>query len=374
MARMNLAVVFGAKSPEHDVSIVTTLQAWPWINKDKYYPYLIYLDPQNQAYLCPSPEKYQPRVLIKKTLERNIRVEFIHGGFLMKKGVLRKKVPLDCALLILHGSYGEDGRIQGMLDFLEIPYTGSGVLGSALGMDKVAMKDIFVKLGLPVTPYLWFWYQEFKKDPARIKKLVKKKLKYPLYVKPANAGSSIGITRIKTEKKLAEAIKKAARYDYKILLEQEIERAVDINCAVMGGWDPIVSPCEQPITTNRFFSFQEKYLKGGKKKGLVNVNRIIPAPIPDKVTVQIQEMAKLIFKELGCWGMARMDFLYQEKTKTAYPNEINTIPGSLAFYLWEAGGIKPSQLIDKMVKLALERSREIAKLDYSFQSPLLDQK
>jgi len=371
--KLNLAILFGAKSPEHEVSIITALQASEWIDRQRYQPYFIYLDRQNQAYLCPKISSSNLAQLIKKTLEQNRRIEFRRKAFLVGRGLLKKIIPIDAALLCFHGSYGEDGRIQGLLDFLEVPYTGSGVLGSALGMDKVATKAIFAKLGLPVTPYLWFYYSQLKQNTKEYLKLIRKRLNYPLFVKPANAGSSVGITKVTKEKQLSEAIKKASRYDQKILIEQSIEGAVDINCAVMGGHRPIASVCEQPISEDQFLSFREKYLKGGKTKGMAGLSRIVPAPIPNKIAAKIQEMAKLIFQEFSCWGMARIDFLYQKKTGKIYPNELNTIPGSLAFYLWKASGIRPEILIDKMISLALKRSRNQARLSYKFKSPILSQ-
>jgi len=372
--KLNLAIIFGSKSPEHEVSIVTALQAWDWINPKKYNRFLIYVDRNNQAYLCPAFPKKDYRYFIKKSLRKKHLVNFVQNGIVVRKAFLKKKIRIDVALLLMHGSYGEDGRIQGMLDFLGIPYTGSGVLGSSLGMDKATMKDIFVKMGLRVASYDWFWDDEFKKNPKKIIAGVKKNLQYPLFIKPANGGSSIGISKAKNRKQLKKAVKIASKFDHKILIEQSVEEAVDINCAVMGGYQPIASACEQPISEDKFLSFTEKYLKGGKAKGMAGLSRIIPAPISQKATKKIQAISKLIFKELGCWGMARMDFLYQEKTGKIYPNEINTISGSLSFYMWQASGIKPTQLIDKMVKLALKREKEANKLDYIFRSEILDQK
>lgn len=372
--KLNLAIIFGAKSCEHEVSIVTAFQAWDWINPQKYHRFLIYIDDNNQTYLCPSFSKKDYRHFIKKTLQKKHLVNFVKKGMIIRRGFFKKKVNIDAALLLMHGSYGEDGRIQGMLDFLEIPYTGSGVLGSSLGMDKVVMKDIFVKMGLRVTPYEWFWDDEFKNNPQKITTTIEKNLQYPLFVKPANGGSSVGVSKVKNRRQLEKAIKTASKFDHKILVEQSVEKAVDINCALMGGYQPTVSVCEQPLSEDQFLSFREKYLKGGKTKGMAGLSRIVPAPISSKATREIQEIAKLIFRELGCWGMARMDFLYQEKTGKIYPNEINTIPGSLSFYLWQASGIKPPQLIDKMVELALQKEKETNRLSYTFKSKILDQK
>lgn len=374
MKKLNLAVIFGAKSPEHDVSIVTTLQAWEWIDSEKYNRCLIYIDQNNHSYLCPLMEKENYQQFIKEVLEEKREVEFLPGGFRLKKDLFRKEVKVDVALLSMHGAYGEDGRIQGMLDFYSIPFTCSGVLGSALGMDKVAQKNIFEKLGLPVTPYFWFYDADYQTASQEIKLQIEKNIKYPLFMKPATGGSSVGIVKVEGEEELEGAIKKVSQYDHKILVEQAVEGAVDINCAVMGGYATKVTLCEQPLSEDQFLSFKEKYLKGGKTKGMAGLSRIIPAPIPDKVAKSAQEMAQKIFRELGCWGMARMDFLYQKKTQKIYPNEINTIPGSFAFYLWQATGITPTQMIDELVGLALEREKGINSLNYQYQSEILNQK
>ncbi|MBM3208669.1 D-alanine--D-alanine ligase [Candidatus Shapirobacteria bacterium] len=373
MEKINLAVVFGGKSLEHEVSIVSTFQAWEWINPQKYNRYLIYIDQNNRSYLCPSLRKENYQQFIKKVLEEKRGIEFISGGFRYSRSFLKKEVGIDVALLILHGAYGEDGRVQGMLDFYGIPFTCSGVLGSALGMDKVEQKNIFEKLGLPITPYLWFYDFEYQSSPQKIKLEIKKCLKYPLFVKPANGGSSVGVTKVKEERGLDQAVQKVSQYDHKILVEQSVG-GVDINCSVMGGYELRVTPCEQPLSEDEFLSFREKYLKGGKTKGMAGLSRIIPAPIPDEVAGLAQEMAKKVFRELGCWGMARMDFLYQKETQKIYLNEINTIPGSLAFYLWQAYGLTPSQMVDELIKLALEREEERARLNYHYQSEILNQK
>ncbi|MBM3205434.1 D-alanine--D-alanine ligase [Candidatus Shapirobacteria bacterium] len=371
---LNLGIIFGGKSPEHEVSIVTTFQAWPWIDSKKYQRFLIYLDYENQAFLCPTIKKQNPQQFIEKALKRKQGVDFVKKGIKVKKGFFSKKIPLDVILLLTHGGTGENGEFQGLLDFCEIPYTGSNVLGSALSMDKIITKNIFIKLGFKVAPYLWFTKDEFKKNSQKIINQIGRKIKYPVFVKPTTSGSSIGVNKAKNKKELIKAINIASKFDHKILIEKGLEGAVDVNCAVMGGYKPIASVCEQPITEDQFLSFKEKYLKGGKNKGMAGLSRIIPAPISEKTTKEIQQIAKIIFKELNAWGMARIDFLYQKKSGQIYPNEMNTIPGSLAFYLWQASGLKPTQLIDKMIELALERKKDLEKLNYHFKSEILAQR
>lgn len=368
---INLAVIFGAKSTEHEVSIISALQALDWIDRKKYKPYIIYLDYDNNPFLCKWPRKKDLSAFIEETIKSNKKVEFVKGGIRTGK-LLRKTIKIDAALLIMHGAFGEDGKIQGLLDFYEISYTGCGVAGSVLGMDKVLSKEIFAKIGLPVCPFTWFWDKEFEKNKKEVLKTIEERLKYPIFAKPANSGSSVGITKAKNRNELEKAIKTASKFDHKILLEQSIEGSVDINCAVMGGYDLKVSVCEQPISEDEFLSFQEKYLKGGKTKGMAGLSRIIPAPIPDSVSKKIQEAAKTAFRETGAFGMARIDFLYQPKTKKFYINEINTIPGSLAFYLWQSSGIEPQKMIDEMISIAIQKNKENSLLSFSFKSKILE--
>ena len=372
--QLNLGIIFGGKSPEHEVSIITAFQVWPWINKEKYQPFLIYLDYDNQAFLCPPIKKQDYQKFIENTIKEKAYVDFIKGGIHLKKGFFKKRIKVDAVLLLTHGGSGENGQIQGLLDFFDIPYTGSNLLTSAITMDKVLTKESFAKIGLKTLPYSWFDYKDFKKDQKKIVKDIEDKLKYPLFIKPARSGSSIGINKVKNRKELVGAINKAAVFDNKILIEESLEDAIDINCAVMGGLSPIISPCEQPLSDEQFLSFQEKYLKGGKNKGMASLSRIIPAPIPEKKALEIKNMAKIIFGEIILWGMSRIDFLYQKKTGKVYPNEINSIPGSLAFYLWQAKNIQPPQLIDRMIDLAIERKKQEKNLKYFFKSEILKQK
>lgn len=374
MAKLNLAIIFGSKAPEHEVSIVTAFQALKWVDQEKYNCHLLYITPQNETFLCPSIEGKDFKHFIEETLKKRERVQFVQGGIQVKKLFAEKRISLDAALLLMHGSYGEGGKIQGMLDFYGIPYTGSDVLGSSVAMDKVVTNSVFKSLGLTVSPYVWFFYSEFAQNEYGLVAMIEKKLKYPLFVKPANAGSSIGISKVHNKEELVKAIKLASQFDRKILVEQARIDAVDINCSVLGGDEVEVSVCEQPISDDEFLTFKEKYLKGGKTKGMAGLSRVIPAPIPGKKSREIQEMAKTIFRAMGCHGVCRIDFMYQKKTGKVFPGEVNTIPGSLAYYLWEASGIKPSALIDKLIALAIQRTKELGNLNYNFKSEILDQK
>ncbi|RLC35454.1 D-alanine--D-alanine ligase [Candidatus Shapirobacteria bacterium] len=369
--KKNLGIVFGAKSAEHEVSVVTMFQAYKLLDKSKYNLFLIYIDKNNKVFLCPKLRATSYKKFIKKTLKLDMRIDFVNGGF-VKRNVFKKYQRLDAVLLTMHGSFGEDGKLQGVFDFLNIPYTGTDVLGSVVGMDKVLMKPILKDLFSQTLNYVWFYGSEFKKNENVWLSKIKNSLKFPLFVKPANAGSSVGISRVDKQSKLRSAIDYALNFDRKVLVEEALDGAVDINCAVIGGRKTKVSVCEQPLSGSTFLSFDEKYLKGSKKEGMASLSRIMPAPIPAKISESMQDMARRLFDYLGGWGMVRIDFLYQPKTKVFYLNEINTIPGSLSYYLWEASGLNGKKLIDRMVDLAIERHRKLGKLKLFFKSKILD--
>lgn len=371
--KKNLLLIFGGRSVEHEVSIVTGLQAYHWINQKKYQVFPVYLDKQNQAYLCPHPKKKNYRQIITKTLQEDKKINFSYGG-IIKKGLLQRLIPVEAAILATHGGDGENGNLQGLLNFYRIPYTSSDVIGSALAIDKVISKIIAKSLGCNVVPHVWFFYQDFKKRASTIITEIDQKLTYPLFIKPARGGSSIGIEKVNHQKNLAQAVNRVAKFDNKILVESGLNNTVDINCAVMAGQPIIVSPCEQPVTDSQFLSFAEKYLKSGKNKGLAGASRIIPAPIEEKISQAIQSAAKDIFQNLVFDGMVRIDFLYQEKEKRFYFNEVNTIPGSLSHYLWQENNLPPQKMIEKLIKLAKEKQIKKNRQQVDFSSSILDQK
>ena len=371
--KKNLLLIFGGRSIEHEVSIVTGLQTYHWLNQKKYQIFPIYLDKKNQAYLCSRPKKKNYRQIITKTLQQDKKINFSYGG-IIKKGLLQRLIPVEAAILATHGGDGENGNLQGLLNFYQIPYTSSDVIGSALGIDKVISKIIAKSLGHRVVPYIWFFYQDFKREASTIITEIDQKLTYPLFIKPARGGSSIGIEKVNHRRELGPAINRVAKLDNKILVESEINNVVDINCAVMGNQSIMVSPCEQPVTDDQFLSFAEKYLKGGKNKGMAGASRIIPAPIEEKISQAIQSAAKDIFQNLVFDGMVRIDFLYQEKEKRFYFNEVNTIPGSLSYYLWQEDNLSPQKMIEKLIKLAKEKQIKKNRQQVDFSSSILDQK
>ena len=266
-------------------------------------------------------------------------------------GVFRKPIEFDIIMPAIHGTYGEDGTLQGMLEMLGVPYTGSGVTAAAVGMDKVIQKAVYEKEGLPVVRYEWFLVKEYIENKKEVVEKLENKIGYPMCVKPANLGSSVGINMAKNKKELEWAIEVAKEFDTKILVEECLENIDEINVSVMGYEEAEVSVCEQPIKAYTLLSFEDKYLKGNKAKGMANLSRLIPAPISKDLTKKIQDFALRAFRALGVSGVARIDFLVNIKKEIVYINEINTLPGSLSFYLWEKSDYPFSKMMDKLIEL-----------------------
>ena len=285
----------------------------------------------------------------------------------------RKRIPIDVVFPVIHGTFGEDGTLQGLLELANIPYVGAGVLGSAVGMDKIIMKAIFRENNLPTVKYLWFTKNGWEMEQEEVVKKVEENLTYPVFVKPANSGSSIGVGKAKNLEDLKFALDVASSYDRRLIVEEGLEDAIEINCSVMGNYDLITSVCEQPISAGEFLSFGDKYIHEDKTSGMEGADRKIPAPISDELTTEIQELAKKAFRILDCKGIARIDFLVGEKDGRPFVNEINTIPGSFSFYLWEHNGIKFPELVDKLIEFSFDVHREKNNIMYSFPSNLLAQ-
>ncbi len=376
--KINLGIIFGSRSVEHEVSIITALQVIHAADKNKYNIVPIYIDKKGEWFTGDKLTKLEnfkdlntiTNGMKKVSILPSPTLQYSVGSFFgMKKGVC-----LDVAFPLVHGTFGEDGTLQGLLEFADIPYTGAGVLASAIGMDKVFTKKILTAHQLPVTKYISFSRKEFFKNPDIILNKIKEKLCFPLYVKPSNLGSSVGINKVLSEDKIKYAIEVASEFDSSLLVEEGIEDVMEINCSVLGNTEnPKPSVCEQPISGDELLSYQDKYCSGQKNMGMKGTRRILPAEIPDTLTTKIQGMAARVFQAINCFGVARVDFLINKKDKSLFVNEINTLPGSLSFYLWEAGGMKFSQLIDELVELAIKRHKEKTETTYSYDSNILNQ-
>jgi D-alanine-D-alanine ligase len=276
-----------------------------------------------------------------------------------------RAINVDVIFPVLHGTFGEDGTIQGLLELADIPYVGAGVLGSAAGMDKDIMKSLFIAAGLPIVKHVTILRSEWKKDPKRIEKLVGK-LKYPVFVKPANLGSSVGISKAHNKKELGPAIEEAAKFDRKIVIEQGVggnkEKAREIECSVLGNDEAAASLPGEIVPVKEFYDYNAKYLDEGSQL-------IIPAKLTKAETKKVQELAVKAFKAVDCSGLARVDFLMDPKTRKIYLNEINTMPGftAISMYpkLWAASGVEYPDLIDRLIQLGIERHEDKKKNQYS---------
>ncbi|MEK9149040.1 MAG: D-alanine--D-alanine ligase family protein, partial [Candidatus Desantisbacteria bacterium] len=290
-----VGVIFGGRSVEHEVSIITAYQVIEALDKDKFTPLPIYIRRDGRWFYvnCSNLsdfKKQYPKLQKKREFWR-------------KDLFAKELAQLDVALPLVHGTYGEDGTLQGLLEMADIPYVGSGVMSSGLGMDKVIMKAVFRGLGLPVVDYCWVRKAEWKEEGEAVIERIEQKIPYPLFVKPANLGSSIGINRAETREDLVFALDVASAYDLKMIIEKAVSPAIEINCAVLGEKEPIASVCEQPVSWKAFLDYDDKYATGGKAKGMKGLARKIPAEIPEGLTRRIQDMAKLAFSGLDCRGV-----------------------------------------------------------------------
>jgi D-alanine-D-alanine ligase len=362
--RIRVGVIFGGRSVEHEVSLVSAASVINALGTEKYEVVPIGIAPTGQWL-----SSREAMHLLKEKLPLGLETEqilipdprkqslvAIHSGAISKQ--------LDVIFPVLHGRDGEDGALQGLLELADLPYVGPGILGSAVGMDKVIQKELLLQAGIPVAPSVWFSSEEFKSRRGKILAEIVHKLKYPLFVKPSNSGSSIGISKVHGRKELLEAIDCAAQFDRKILVEQGIRNSREIECGVLGNDQPIASVPGEIIPSNEFYDYDAKYVDG-------KTDTRIPAILPSTVVKKIQRTSLTAFRVLDCAGMARVDFLVTKKTNRIFLNEINTIPGftSISMYpkLWQASGISYPALLDRLIQLALEKHRAKKNLKTTFQ-------
>ncbi|MEA4898555.1 MAG: D-alanine--D-alanine ligase family protein [Christensenellaceae bacterium] len=383
--KLNLAVTYGSRTCEHDVSIISGLQAADAARGAGYQVTLVYID-RGGAW-------YAGEALWDMALYRDFDPAKVtrvlplgeDGKLVLIRYPEEKKVlfgsgravvaACDAVLPVMHGMNGEDGTLQGMLEMLDVPYASAGVLGSSVGMDKIAMKMLFTGCGFPVLPGEWVdrsdWAEHREDTLARLERA----LPYPVYVKPANLGSSIGISRADDRAGLAQALDVAAAFDRRLLVEKGVADLKEVNCSVMGYAGNVrASVTEMPVRWDEFLTFDEKYMRSAKggSKGMQSLSRQVPAPISDELTARIQALSVDIFKALDCKGVVRIDFILDGADGALYVEEINTIPGSLAFYLWEASGVSFQNMIDKMVECALKAHADKRQSVFSYKSDILN--
>ncbi len=375
-SKIKVAIIFGSRSVEHEVSIVTAMQVFENINREKYEIIPVYIDKSGRWLIDKRLEKLES---FKNLKLADIKApEYFLGASPSIKALIPKsafnfftKISADIYFPLVHGTFGEDGTLQGLLEMTDAPYVGSGVTGSAVGMDKIIQKSVFKDNGLPIVKYVWFSKNEWEDNKIDIIKNIEKVLGYPVFVKPANLGSSVAISKANGVKELEEAIDIASHFDRRLIVEEGKENIIEINCSVLGNNNLIASVCEQPLKTQNGLTYEDKYLKGGKTKGMAGLSRLVPAPINEELTEKIQEMAKVVFRVVDASGVARIDFLVNEKNNDVWINEINTLPGSLSFYLWEKSGISFEELINRLIDLGFERYKERKELAFSYDSDLL---
>ncbi|MDD7404696.1 MAG: D-alanine--D-alanine ligase [Bacteroidales bacterium] len=365
--KTNVGVFFGGRSTEHEISVISASQAMSAINKDKYDVTPIYISKQGKWYtgeaLLDIANYKDIPSLLKKVEEVYMAPQYgDYNLYRVKKPMFGSAVltTLDVVIPVLHGTNCEDGIFEGVLETIGIPYAGCNTLSSANGMDKITMKMILQACDIPVVDYVWFSDKQwFSQRDALIEK-IESKLGYPVIVKPANLGSSVGIGRAVNREQLIEKIDGAEIYSTRIIVEHMVEELQEINCSVLGDCDEYrTSVCEEPIKSGEILSYEDKYMGGSKgAKGMQASQKRIPAELPDEVTKRIQFLAGETFRVLSCHGVSRVDVIIDRSNSNIYVNEINTIPGSLSFYLWEATGIPFDKLMDTLVDLALKRKRE----------------
>jgi len=365
--KIKVGVLFGGRSVENEISVVTALQTIEAMDREKYDIVPIYIAKSGRWYSgdallnlknykdMPSLFKNCSEVYIKPLYgERDL---YVNGSSLFGK---QKLATLDVVLPALHGTNCEDGTLQGVLASTGIPYVGCNVLASANGMDKITMKQILQSSGIPVVDYWWFNDKSWFNDRDAVLDNCEKHLAYPVIVKPANSGSSVGIRPAHNREELAEAIDYACTFTTRVIVEKLVEKLKEVNCSVLGDYENCqASVCEVPMRSGEILTYSDKYMSGGtKSKGMASTKRELPAKISDDETALVKDLACKTFRVLSCEGVSRIDFIKDENDKRLYVNEINTIPGSLSNYLWDYTGVSFSALVDCLIELAFSRSRE----------------
>ncbi len=401
MKKLRVGILFGGRSGEHEVSLLSAASVLNAIDKKKYEVVPIGITKEGrwltaehaenllhgksagegarptQTLRAGDPESTPGAAVLARGESVIVPPEPVHrqSGLVpfqtdqaLTRRAADRAINVDVIFPVLHGTFGEDGTIQGLLELADIAYVGAGVLGSAAGMDKDVMKSLFIAAGIPIVKHVTILRSAWEAQPKKISKLVESKLKYPVFVKPANLGSSVGISKAHDRKELGPAIEEAAKFDRKIVIEQGVggnkHKAREIECSVLGNDDAIASVPGEIVPVKEFYDYNAKYLDEGSEL-------IIPAKLTKAETRKVQIMAVQAFKAVDCSGLARVDFLMDAKTRKIYLNEINTMPGftSISMYpkLWAASGLAYAELIDRLIQLGLERHADKKKNQYARQ-------
>ncbi len=382
--KTRVAMLFGGKSVEHEVSVISGIQALLAMDTDKYDVTPVYMTKKNEMYvgdMIGDIDSYKdiPGLLKKSTrvimVNENDQVSLV--SYPPKKLGKNTEIPVDIVFPVVHGTNVEDGALQGYLKTVGIPFVGCDVTASAVGMDKFIMKAVLKEADVPVLDACIFTLSDYA-DVDKMADSIEGRLGYPVIVKPVNLGSSVGISVAKNRTELINSIDDAYRYATKVLVEHAISNLREINCSVLGDEnDAEASECEEPMHTEDILSYEDKYVSGSKgggtkNSGMASVSRKIPAELSPEKREEVRDLAVRSFKALGCNGVARIDFMIDEDNGKLYFNEINTIPGSLAFYLWEPVGVPYKELLSRMIDLALKRQRNEGNLTFTFDTNILN--
>ena len=399
--KIKLGVFFGGNSVEHEIAVITTCQAFSRLNPDKYEVVPIYVAKNGVMYtgddLFDLESFKDMDCLLKRCYkcavvrdEKDVKVIKVPAPIIGKRVINT----IDIAFPICHGTNAEDGTFAGFLNMLEIPVVGPDVMASSIGMDKILQKKVLKESGIPVVDFHAFYSMEYIKDEEKILNEIEKKIKYPMIVKPGNLGSSVGIKKASNKVELEEAIEFAMEFSDRILVEKAVENLKEINCSCIGNvTETETSILEEPFFSDEILSYQDKYIGDGKSKGGTIsggktspkmgtkggakggtpqfANKKIPADLNEKQTKEVQELTKEVFKVLGCSGVCRVDFLIDTKTNKTYVNEVNTIPGALSYYLWEATGKTFEEELDQVIDIAVKRFSAREKLTFSYDQNIL---
>ncbi len=362
MKKTKVGIIFGGRSVEHEVSVITAYQAIEAIDREKFEPIPIYIRKDGEWITGKSLSSISSFKEEFPNIKGNSSfISPIPSDGLFSRGLFLKKIPIDIAFPLVHGTYGEDGTLQGLLELSDIPYIGSGVLGSSLCMDKIASKRIFKSLGFPLVDWLMCERSSWHENKEKIIKEIGEKLPFPLIVKPVNLGSSIGVNICHNKDELMFAVDVCFEYSAIAIVEKGLSDIREINCAILGERKVIPSFCEEVIKEDKFLTYSEKYRKG---KGMKGAFRKIPAEIEESIAGKIKDMAIEAFKACSLSGVARVDFLL--KDDEIYINEINTIPGSLSFFLFQPLGIDFKGLIARLINIGFDEYKKKKEAKYSY--------
>lgn len=375
--KKTIAIIFGGRSAEHDVSIITAhtpiIQSLLATGQFDVWPIYIAKDGSWYANQAMNELAYFKQEALQEILEtqKKVQISFDNGLKIIWPGFRSKTINVDIVFPAMHGTFGEDGSLMGLLRMANVPFVGCDLFASAVAMDKVLTKQVLEAEGISIVPYVWFTKNNWVTNRSTwLEKITK--LNYPVFVKPVHLGSSIAITKVKQNSELENAIEVAFHYDDKVLVEESVENLIEVTLPIMGNDELRLAAVERPLNNTEFFDFSDKYLSGDTKGGgAISQYSEIPANIDTGLIAQVEDLGRKTYRTLGCSGIARVDFLIDSSSKRVYVNEVNTLPGSLYQHNWKKVGMSGVELVTKLVTLAEERFSSQQKISYIFDSDIL---